>query len=180
MLMTEQPDQANGQVVPSAFQEDGLTIKQAAEHLSISEKTVRNWIKEGKLTARKVQTPHNRQWRIFLDDAAPSSTVVPSASHMAPSDKQVVSNASQVVPSAEVEATRLMLINENLQSDIEQKNVQLGFALGQLAMLSAELTKTREEIERLKAPKQIYVEHEPAPEPPAQAERVSWRKRWLG
>jgi excisionase family DNA binding protein len=167
-------------VVPSAFQEEGLSIKQAAEHLGISEKTVRNWIKEGKLTAHKVQTPHNHQWRIFLDDAVPSPTVVPSASHMVPSGKQVISNASQVVPSAEVEATRLMLINENLQSDLEQKNVQLGFALGQLAMLSAELTKAREEIERLKAPKQIYVEHEPAPEPAAEPERVSWWRRLFG
>ena len=47
-------ERAASQVVPSAFREDGLTIKEAAEHLGISEKTVRNWIKEGKLTAHKI------------------------------------------------------------------------------------------------------------------------------
>ncbi len=176
-------EQATRQVVPSAFQEEGLTIKQAADQLGISEKTVRNWIKEGKVTAHKVQTPHNHQWRIFLDKPTPPPEVVPSASHVATSDKQVVPNAIQVAPHAEAEATRLMLINENLQRDIEQKNVQLGFALGQLAMLSAELTKAREEIERLKAPKEIFVDSAPEPaepEPPAAPVRVSWWKRLWG
>ncbi len=174
-------ERAASQVVPSAYQEDGLTIKEAAEHLGISEKTVRNWIKEGKLTAHKIQTPHNHQWRIFLDEPMPPPEVVPSANHVAANDKQVVPNAIQVVPSAETEATRLMLINENLQRDIEQKNVQLGFALGQLAMLSAELTKAREEIERLKAPREILVDSRPEPpgepEPQAEPVRVSWWRR---
>lgn len=44
--------------------DEGLTIKQAAERLDISDRTVRRWIADGKLQAEKVPGPYGPEWRI--------------------------------------------------------------------------------------------------------------------
>jgi len=46
---------------------EGLSVKEAALHLGIDEKTVRNRAKAGTLSALKVSRPQGYTWRIFPD-----------------------------------------------------------------------------------------------------------------
>lgn len=151
---------------------DSLSVTEAAAHLGVSERTVWRRIKQGKIKTHKTTDGV----RVSLSDMP---TKVSDATPV--SDSKVTDRATDSVsdtPKAEVEATRLMLINRQLEEEKDQAKIQLGFALGQLAMLSGELTKAREEIERLKAPRDIVIDQEP--EPPAAPERVSWWRRLLG
>ena len=154
---------------------DMLSVTEAAARLGVSERTVWRRIKQGKLATYK--GPDGV--RVSVSDiAAHVSDSVP-VSDSKPTDR--ATDTVSDVPPAEAEATRLMLLNRQLEEEKDQTKIQLGFALGQLAMLSAELTKAREEIERLKAPREILIDSRPEPpgepEPQAEQVRVSWWRR---
>jgi hypothetical protein len=54
---------------------------------------------------------------------------------------------------------------ERYAAEIARLNAENGYLRGKLETVEAQLTQTPDE---------------PAPEPPAEPERVSWWKRWLG
>ena len=65
------------QVEPDPVQVVGLTIKEAAAELGISEKTVRHRIKLNQLPALKIETPQGYQWRVYPDGLPPGVQVEP-------------------------------------------------------------------------------------------------------
>jgi len=44
-----------------------LTVKQAAQELGISPRTVREWLRRGKLVGKKVRGKRCREWRVSAD-----------------------------------------------------------------------------------------------------------------
>lgn len=48
--------------------DNGLTVKETAERLGVSERTVRRWIKVGKMHAELIDGPYGQQYVIPLDN----------------------------------------------------------------------------------------------------------------
>lgn len=48
---------------------DGMSVKEAAIHFAVDEKTIRRRIKDGLLPARKLKRPQGFTWRVFPDEA---------------------------------------------------------------------------------------------------------------
>ena len=53
----------------------GYTLKEAAKRLGYSERSVRNWAKDGKIKADKVLGEHGKEWRIWLTEDEADSIV---------------------------------------------------------------------------------------------------------
>jgi len=87
---------------------DGLSTAEAATRLGVSEKTIRRWIKAGKLRAYQLAVPQGYEWRIVLDDRP--TVVVDTVSVRADTalvqrDRRVDSDRLRVVV-AELQRTR--------------------------------------------------------------------------
>lgn len=52
--------------------EDSMTLAQAIESAGVSEKTLRRWIKSGRLTAELIEGPKGKEYRIKAADLAQS------------------------------------------------------------------------------------------------------------
>ncbi len=65
-------------VTTAVQQSAGLSIKEAADHLGISQTTVRRRVKEGTLLARQQPTSQGFEWRIVLDKGSVVSEQVPA------------------------------------------------------------------------------------------------------
>ena len=141
------------------IKEDGLTIVEAATYLEISERTVRSRIKAGKLAAIQIERPQGYEWRVYPNGLPPSTNVDPPAIqpsiHLDP-------------PVSNVEASELARLLERAHAENQQLAGQVGF-------LQAKLQDAERTVALLMAPTD-----EPAPEPPAQPERVSWWRRLFG
>jgi len=66
-------------VITTAVQQSpGLSIKDAADHLGISQTTVRRRVKEGTLLARQQPTSQGFEWRIYMHEGAAVRDQVPT------------------------------------------------------------------------------------------------------
>jgi len=149
---------------------DGMSLQEAAEHLSLHPKTVRQRIKDGRLPARKIQGPRGPEWRVYPDgipSTDPTLTVngltvdSPSTDPAPTVDSPSVQGESAVV----LEALRLV---DSLRRDNQQLAGQVGY-------LQRQVLEQQETIQRLLMARK----DEPAePEPPA--EPVSWWRRLIG
>ena len=155
--MTDQEDIAT--LLPdgtSRYQVEGLSVKEAADVLGLSEKTVRNRIHAGTLPAVKVARPQGYEWRVFPaglpPDLAASNGVVPDPSHV---EGQV---EGQVVPDSTAPPNDLARLLEQMYADnqrLADMNAQLA---GQVGFLQARVQEQERQIALLMAPKD-----EPAP-----------------
>ena len=135
-----------------------LSIEEAAESMGVSAATIRRRIKTGELAAFKRTTPYGFEWRI---GAEPESIgLITTGDQVVESpDQPVVESADQTPVPETLELVRLV-------ARLSQENQQLA---GQLGFTQAKLQEAERTVALLMAPKD-----EPAPEPPAQPERVSW------
>ena len=176
--MTDEPSSISSatpfQVEPDPLQVEGLTVKEAALELGISEKTVRHRIKLHQLAARKIETPQGYQWRIYPDG-------VPSEEDMEPDplpverdlEEDVEPDPLQVEPPAVLEVLRML---DARQTMLDQLQAELREASNAAAHWQARAVTAEQTVQRLlPAPKD-----DPAPEPPAEPERRPWWRRLLG
>ena len=138
---------------------EGMSVKEAALHLGIDEKTVRTRVKAGTLPALKVSRPQGHTWRVFpdglpthVDPDAVIQVDPPPDSHMGPDSSQVDDH---------VDPAPLIQLVERLHTE----NTQLA---GQVGFLQAKLQEAQERIRLLEAPR------DPEPKP-----RVPWWHRLL-
>ena len=61
-----------------------LTLAQAIESAGVSEKTLRRWIKSGRLTAELIEGPKGREYRINADDLNQAQKLSPLKSRSEP------------------------------------------------------------------------------------------------
>ena len=64
--------------------EEPLSLAQAIESAGVSEKTLRRWIKSGRLTAELIEGPKGREYRINADDLNQARKVSPKKASSAP------------------------------------------------------------------------------------------------
>jgi len=65
-------------ITTTVQQSTGLSIKDAADHLGISQTTVRRRVKEGTLLARQQPTSQGFEWRIYLNERTEVRDQVPT------------------------------------------------------------------------------------------------------
>ena len=134
---------------------DALTPAEAAVRLGVSERTIWRRIKVGKL-----DTEHTAGGvRVLLSDA------------VSVDDRQASVASDNVSDSATDSPQPELMKALEMVSELTRRNEQLA---GQVGFLQAKMQDQERQIALLMAPKD-----EPAPEPPAEPERVSWWKRWL-
>jgi hypothetical protein len=155
----------------------GISLTDAAAQLGISERTVLRRIKDGTVDGRKIGEGRGGIWRVYLSvsDSQPapvsdSQTNPPGTLSDSPTDE--TGNVSASVSDRQTQPAQDMIRMVELVDKLQAQNQQLA---GQLGFTQAKLQEAERTVALLMAPKD-----EPAPEPPAQPERVSWWKRWIG
>ena len=73
-----------------------MTLAQAIESAGVSEKTLRRWIKSGRLTAELIEGPKGREYRINADDLNHARKLAPIKS---PSEPQPATVEASLDPS---------------------------------------------------------------------------------
>ena len=157
-------------------QEEGLSIKEAAELLHVHEKTVRQRIRTGEIHAVKVPRPQGFEWRVYLNGSRPTqvsspapqvSTHVdsdpahmngPTAPHVSPDATPVdTAGASEVALKA---LAVLEQIEREHRAEVEQLRRDNQQLAGQVGFLQARVQDQERQIALLMAPK------DEAPAPP--------------
>lgn len=87
-----------------------ITVAEASQRLELSERSVRTWISEGKLKARK----HGRKWLIFEESMGSYEGDIPENKE---ATEEVSANSEA---SSAQELSRLRTENEFLRADIEE------------------------------------------------------------
>jgi len=155
-----------------------LSVREAAELLGVSEKTVRRRITAGKLAAFKVQTTQGFEWRVQPDNAA----VQDARQDPVQPDTHTVQEHRQMDVQGDSPEDMAMLKALELADRLQQANVQLAHEnvqlAGQLGFLQAKLQQAQQQLEE--AQTQIHLlttEKEPETTEPTPAEKQPWWKR---
>ena len=120
---------------------DGLPLAAAAARLGIAERTLREWIKQGKVTAKKVVGPNGyAAYRVFLDTPPPVAAESPPLA-----DIVYPPPAADLLPLADM--TPLATTIEKLTQQILELSGRCGF-------LQAQLQAAERRILELEAPKE--------------------------
>ncbi len=193
-------DQATDKLEPGPFQMEpdpfhvvGLTIKEAAAELGISEKTVRHRIKLNQLAALKVETPQGYQWRVYPDGLPSERQVEP---HPLPTKQEVeedlVPDPVQLEAPALLEVLHMLNTRQAMIDQLQQEALEKAEKIAELTGAAAhwqtraivaeeQARRAEEQVRLLMAPKDEPSNVTPAePEPSAEPVRVSWWKRLLG
>ena len=149
-----------------SWDDNTVSLAEAAKRLGVSERTVLRRIQKGALSAYKVETLHGQAWRITLDSSPDSAS---PASHVTPVKASVGGDTN--------ETSALVKLLEDERRErvaLVQRNEQLA---GQVGYLQRQVLEQQETIQRLlMAPKDEPGE----PEPQAEPVRVSWWRRLWG
>jgi excisionase family DNA binding protein len=183
-----------------AEDEDGsISVPEAAERLGVSERTIRRRIKQGAICATSVETAQGHIWRIdpaslarhpadatrHEDNAARQSTEETRQNEDAGRQSAVMPAGTPGTPPGTVPEVVLVLLDELRQeyrdriTELEDKNERNIAAATHWQARATEAERraqyAEEQVKLLMAPKD-----DPAPEPPAEAERRPWWKWWIG
>ncbi len=124
---------------------DGLTIQQAAAVAGVSERTVRRWIKEGRLAADKVPTAQGYEWRVQVPGAGcplpPARRVAGGIGVQVPgtSPGAAAPVADQVEQAPGEALVRALGLVERLQRENLELAGRVGFLQGQLQETQVQL-----------------------------------------
>lgn len=102
---------------------DGLTIAEAAQSLRVSTRTVRRFIKAGKLSARLVPGPFGEEYRIA---ELPDDLHKQKAPDTTPKQTAVRKSVRKPAPTYGETADQLM----NMVKELQEKNMTLAAQLG--------------------------------------------------
>ena len=161
--------------------DSGLSVKEAAAALGISERTARSRIKAGKLAAIQIERPQGYEWRVYPDGLPPGNNLDLSGNNV---ESHVESpNENQVDPPGNNVEAPGMVEMIHLVATLQSRNEQLA---GQVGYLQRQVLEQQETIQRLlmapKEPTDVTPEKPPVePEPRAAPEpRRPWWRRLLG
>jgi len=169
-------------VVEVGLEAEGLTIQQAAGVAGVSERTVRRWIKEGRLAAEKVPTAQGYEWRVqvpggWCPSSRPARRVAGETNVRVPGTMPIAAPpvAGPVESSAGEGLVRALALVERLQ----RENLELA---GRVGFLQGQLQETQAQLLALAPPAAAPV----APAPLAVAEPLAsgrpspgrWRRLW--
>jgi excisionase family DNA binding protein len=188
--MTNEPSAR--QLEPDPLQVVGLTIKEAAAELGISEKTVRHRIKLNQLPALKVDTPQGYQWRVYPDGLPPGLQLepdpLPSEGDLEEDlEEDVEPDPLQVEIPALLETLRMLearqAVIDRLHQEASEKADKIAELTGAAAhwqtraiVAEEQARRAEDQVKLLMAPKD-----EPAEETPAKPEpKRSWWQRLIG
>jgi hypothetical protein len=146
----------------------GLTLREAADRLGITERTLRSRIKEGRTRARKVIGPTGQAfYRVYLGDPVPDPMPEPDLDpasdpdpnrtgdldgHLADNAHEVGGRGSDTVIAPEGLDSLVALVRDQQQTILELAG-RLGFYQSEVQHLQGENAHLRERIALLEAPK---------------------------
>ena len=167
---------------PMQNDDQSLSIADAAKHLDLSPATIRRRIKDRKLAAFQRPTERGFEWRILPDQSVenldhivdqPVHIVAQAVSIDMQNDEQPLENDDHNDDQAVLKALEML---DEERRKVDELQEQLREASTAAAHWQARAVTAEQTVQRLlPAPKD-----DPAPEPPAQPERVSWWRRLLG
>jgi excisionase family DNA binding protein len=145
-----------------------VTVAVAAEHLGVSQRTVRRRIREGSLPAERVRTPHGHEWRVVADTLSTATVTTdhgqgrprPANGHGQPWPGGR-GHGQGTDDGALRQALDLVAAHAAKIASLEQERFELA---GRLGYLQAQLAAKDEQLKALQAPKEPI-----APPPPAGA-----------
>ncbi len=126
----------------------GLTLGEAAARLGVSERTLRQRIKEGKVAATKVIDRGNAAYRVFLDASSPAAEVQPP-----PAVDALPPVATTRLPPVEPPGNPELHQALALVDRLSRENVELA---GRVGFYQAKLQEAEAKIALLGAPKQAF------------------------
>ncbi len=161
--------------------DSGLSVKEAAAALGISERTARSRIKAGKLAAVQIERPQGYEWRVYPDGLPPGNNLDLSGNNVE-SHPETPNETHVDPPGNNVEAPGMVEMI-HLVATLQSRNEQLA---GQVGYLQRQVLEQQETIQRLlMAPKDepadVTPEKSPrAAEPPIvdEARPRPWWRRW--
>lgn len=141
----------------------GLTVDEAATRLSKHPKTIRQWIKLGKLAAVQIQGPHGPEWRVY-PDGLPASVQAPLT---------VPEPPAQPEPS---DVTALVALVDKYHDEAMRQTAAAAHWQARYLDAEARHQAAEERIKLLTA--EPDPEPDPEPSPPSPPRRSWWRKWW--
>jgi len=147
-----------------------LSVPEAAEHFGVSDKTIRRWIKGGKLKGNPMKTPQGYEWRIRPGDVPDQADVHLDDRMDSTGDQPDDRMNDQVAMAALALAEEVRGDKEQMREDyqrLQQQNLELA---GRCGYLQAKLEAAEQKMLALAAPQ----------EPGMERPRIPWWKRALG
>jgi excisionase family DNA binding protein len=142
-----------------------LSAREAADYCGVSEKTIRNWLASGRISAEKsagaFRIPQ-AQLEAFRRDSAGDSAEDPQGADR--KETAVRADGAEVLTAAQV----LELIRET-QAQLIAKSEAAAMWQARAELLASELARAREEVKLLAAPKETDEKS---------SERPPWWKFW--
>ncbi len=169
---------------PDPVQVVGLTIKEAAAELGISEKTVRHRIKLNHLAALKVETPQGYQWRVYPDGLPLGRQVEPDP---LPAERETEEDLEpdpvQLETPALLEVLHMLdarqAMIDRLQQEALEKADKIAELTGAAAHWQTRAIVAEEQARRAEEQVRLLMAPKDEPEPPAEP-KVSWWRRLFG
>lgn len=147
-----------------------LSVSEAAEHFGVSDKTIRRWIKGGKLKGSPMKTPQGYEWRIRPGEAPDQVDIHLGDQMDSTGDQPDDRMDDQVVMAALALAEEVRGDKEQLREDyqrLQQQNLELA---GRCGYLQAKLEAAEQKVLALVAPQ----------EPESERPQAPWWRRALG
>lgn len=152
-----------------------MTIAQAAERLGVSTKTVRRWIKAGRLPAELVDGPYGPEYRVPATAVQTAAQVVDVVRVERANDPRTLALA--IVQALEQRDAALRQELERLRAEVERARQEAAAAADALRRLEErEAERQRREEERARKQDELLAELRRA----AEERWRSWWRRWLG
>ena len=151
-----------------------LSVPDAAAHYNVTERTIRRWIKAGRVVATEIDTLHGPAWRVRRTDAPVDPPQRPSrVDNMSTVDR--VNHGSTTLDKRDRALEFIERVYDDQAEELERLRRDNQQLAGQVGYLQRQVLEQQETIQRLlMAPK----DEPPAePEPLTVPERVSWWRR---
>lgn len=141
-------------VSPLDNQGEGLTIAETASQLGVSQKTVRRWIKAGRLPATREEGPYGPQYRVSTHAVQTAQQIIDVVKVERPTDPQTLALAV----SRAIEERQMALITEVVRIR-DGLLGEMAILQQQVSALNEELARTREQLERSEQKRRRLEDH---------------------
>lgn len=137
-----------------AFPEGGLKLSEAADKFNVTERTIQRWIKEGKLTGRKVAGNHGPEWRVMGESSGDRAEDQPVITGVVENEEETEIDESlpeqfELLKDSNVSIQRMATIVEKLTEQLEEARKELQGASFRNGYLEAQIEAKDERIKLL-------------------------------